>query len=88
MRARFLGVIAPVSFCFLWSLSFLFLQKEKEKESDNHIKHNVSKKKNIKLYSKYPSYANQLILCRQMPATLQKNNTHSEKSTIYAFNRG
>ena len=31
---RFSNMIAPVSFCFLWSLSFLFLRKEKEKESN------------------------------------------------------
>jgi len=30
----FLGMIAPVSFCFLWFISFLFLRKEKEKETN------------------------------------------------------
>ena len=30
----FLGMFAPVSFCFLWLFSFLFLRKEKEKESN------------------------------------------------------
>ena len=30
----FLTMIAPVSFCFLWFISFLFLQKEKEKETN------------------------------------------------------
>ena len=34
LREDFRGMFAPVSFCFLWSLSFLFLRKEKEKESN------------------------------------------------------